>query len=63
MNYQKGRPLNDFDKAAKLISDIWADTNKVKSSFGDKKVFNDLNRLINVLKNKKKIQDKAPLKK
>ena len=37
---------NDFNEAAKLINDIRADTNNVKLSFGDKKVFNDLNRLI-----------------
>ena len=38
---------NDFNEARKLINDIGADTNKVKSSLGDEKVFNDLNGLIN----------------
>ena len=42
---------NDFKEAIKLIEDISADTN-VKSN-GDKKVFNDLNELINNIKNKK----------
>ena len=44
---------NDFNEARKLINDIGADTNKVKSSSGDEKVFNDLNRLINDIQNKK----------
>ena len=43
---------NDFKEAIKLTEDIRADTNNVKSS-GDKKVFNDLNELINNIKNKK----------
>ena len=43
---------NDFNKAKKLINDIGADTNKVKSSSGNKKVFNDLNRLINDKQNR-----------
>ena len=35
----------------------------MKSSFGDKKVFNNLDKLINDIKtNKKKIQGKIPLK-
>ena len=38
---------NDFNEAKKLINDIRADTNKVKSSSGDEKVFNGLNGLIN----------------
>ena len=38
---------NDFNKARKLINNIRADTNRVKSSSGDEKVFNDLNGLIN----------------
>ena len=41
----------DFKRAIKLIEDIRADTNNVKLS-GDKKVFNDLNELINNIKNK-----------
>ena len=44
---------NDFNEARKLINDIGADTNKVKSSSGDEKVFNDLNGLINDIENKK----------
>ena len=43
---------NDFKEAIKLIEDIKADTNNVKSS-GEKKVFNDLNKLINNIRNKK----------
>ena len=43
---------NDFKEAIKLTEDIRADTNNVKSS-RDKKVFNDLNELINNIKNKK----------
>ena len=37
----------------KLTEDIRADTNNVKSSSGDKKVFNNLDKLINDIKNKK----------
>ena len=44
---------NNFNEAIKLIEDIRADRNNVKSSSGDKKVFNDLNGLINDIKNKK----------
>ena len=33
---------NDFNEATKLINNIRADTNNVKPSSGDKKVFNDL---------------------
>ena len=44
---------NDFNRAIRLIEDIRADTNNVKSSSGDKKVFNNLNKLINDIKNKK----------
>ena len=43
---------NDFKKATKLIEYIRAGTNNVKSSSGDKKVFNNLNKLINDIKNK-----------
>ena len=43
---------NDFKEAIKLIEDIKADTNKVKSN-GNKNVFNDLNELINNIKNNK----------
>ena len=44
---------NDFNEAKKLINNIRADTNKVKPSSGDEKVFNDLNGLINDIQNKK----------
>ena len=50
---------NDFNEARKLINDIGADTNKVKSSSGDEKVFNDLNRLINDIQNKKTTRKSA----
>ena len=44
---------NDFKKAIKLIEDIRVDTNNVKSSSSDKKVFNNLHKMINDIKNKK----------
>ena len=44
---------NDFNKAIKLIEDIRDNINNVNSSSGDKKVFNDLDKLINAIKNKK----------
>ena len=47
------RSKNDFKKAMKLIEDIRADTDNIKSGSGDKQVFNDLNELINNIKNKK----------
>ena len=47
------RSKNDFKKAIKLIEDIRVETNNVKSSSGDKKVFNNLDKLINDIKNKK----------
>ena len=50
---------NDFNEARKLINDIGADTNKVKSSSGDEKVFNDLNGLINDIQNKKTTRKSA----
>ena len=37
---------NDFSEAKKLIDDNEADINKIEKSKGDKKVFNDLNKLI-----------------
>ena len=43
---------NDFKEAINLVEDIKADTNNAKSS-GEKKVFNDLNELINNIRNKK----------
>ena len=45
---------NDFKEAIKLIEDIRTDTNNVKSSSRDKKVFNNLDKLINYIKSKKK---------
>ena len=44
---------NDFNEAIKLTEDARADTNNVKSNSGNKKVFNDLAKLINDIKNKK----------
>ena len=49
---------NDFNEAIKLTEDIRADTNNVKSSSSDKKVFNDLDELINDIKNKKNYKKK-----
>ena len=46
-------PKNDFNEAKKLIDDIEVDMNKVKVSKEDKKVFNDLNKLIIDINNKK----------
>ena len=56
---------NDFKKAIKLTEDIRVDTNNVKSSSSDKKVFNNLHKLINDIKNKKTTItiEKIPLKK
>ena len=50
---------NDFNKARKLINDIRADTNKIKSSSGDENVFNDLNGLMNDIENKKTTRKSA----
>ena len=44
---------NDFNEAKKLIDDIEVDMNKVKVSKEDKKVFNDLNKLIIDINNNK----------
>ena len=52
---------NDFKKTIKLIEDIRTDTNNVKSN-GDRKVFHNLDNLINDIKTKK-LQEKVPLKK
>ena len=50
---------NDFNKAIYLIEDIRANTNNVKSISGNKKkVFNDLDKLINDIKNKKNYKRK-----
>ena len=49
---------NHFNEAKKLIVDIEVDINKVKASKEDKKVFNDLNKLItNINNNKVKKED------
>ena len=53
---------NDFKKAIKLIEDIRADTKNYKSSSGDKKVSNNLEKFINDIKIKK-LQEKVQLKK
>ena len=52
LHYQNGCTKNDFKEAIKLIEDIRTDTNNVKSN-GNKKVSNDLNELINNIKNSK----------
>ena len=44
---------NDFNEVTKLINDIRADTNNVKPGSGDKKVFNDLEKLIYEMSNNK----------
>ena len=44
---------NDFNEAKRLIDDIRIDMNKVKASKEDKKVFNDLNKLIIDINNNK----------
>ena len=44
---------NDFNEAIKLIEDFRANTNNVKSSSDDEKVFNDLDQLTKDIKNKK----------
>ena len=44
------RSKNDFKEAVKSIEDIRADTNNVKSTSGDKKVFNNFDKLINDIK-------------
>ena len=49
---------NDFNEAKKLIDDIEIDINKLKVSKEDKKVFNDLNKLIiNINNNKVRKED------
>ena len=50
---------NDFNNAIILIEDIRANANNVKSSSGDKKVFNDLDKLINDIKNKKTTKENS----
>ena len=44
---------NDFNEGKRLIDDIRIDMNKVKASKEDKTVFNDLNKLIIDVNNKK----------
>ena len=49
---------NDFNETKKLIDDIEVDINKVETSKKDKKVFNDLNKLIiDISNNKTKEKD------
>ena len=50
---------NDFNEARKLINNIGANVNKVKSTPGDEKVFNDLNGLINDIQNEKTTRKSA----
>ena len=50
---------SDFNEPRKLINDIGIDTNKVRSSSGDEKVFNDLNALINDIQDKKTTRKSA----
>ena len=47
------RIKNDFNEAKRLIGDIGIGMNKVKASKEDKKVFNDLNKLIIDINNNK----------
>ena len=46
-------PKNDFNETKKLIDDIEVHINKAKVSKEDKKVFNDLNKLIIDINNNK----------
>ena len=48
---------NDFNEATKLIKDIEVDRNNDKASSGNKKVINNLNRLITdiIIRLKKKV--------
>ena len=43
----------DFNEATKLINDIRPDTNNAKTSLGDKKVFKDLEKLVNDINHNK----------
>ena len=54
---------NNFKEAIKLIEDIKADINNVKTSFGNKKVFNNLDKLINDIKKTKKATRKNAIEK
>ena len=44
---------NDFHEAKRLVHDIEIDMNKVKASKEDKKLFNDLNKLVIDINNNK----------
>ena len=48
---------NDFNEAKKLVDDIRIDMSNVKVGYKDKKVFNDLNRLITDVSNNKVKKD------
>ena len=50
----------DFNEATKLINDIRPDTNNAKTSLGDKKVFKDLEKLINDIHNNKVKKEGVP---
>ena len=50
---------NDFNGGTKLINDIRDDRNNVKPGYGDKKVFNDLEKLINDMSNDKVKKESA----
>ena len=52
------RSKNDFKEAIKLIEDIKTDTSGVKSSSDDKKVLNNLDKLIKEIKKLKKFKKK-----
>ena len=54
---------NDFKEAIKLIEYIRTDTNNVKSSSRDKNVFNNLDKLINDIKSKKRNTRKNTIEK
>ena len=50
---------NDFNEAKKLVGDIRIDMSNVKVGYKDKKVFNDLNRLITDISNNKVKKENA----
>ena len=50
---------NDFNEAKKLVGDIRIDMSHVKVGYKDKKVFNDLNRLITDISNNKVKKEEA----
>ena len=50
---------NDFNEAKKLVDDIRIDMSNVKVGYKDKKVFNDLNRLITDISNNKVKKENA----